>query len=107
MAFFRRYYGSEFMKDFNAELQKQQIHHWHTYPKTPKMNAHCERFNRTIQEEFVNFYLDDLFGNLSQFNDKLIDYLLWFNGERPHFALNIHPPQAAAKAAISNTIFNL
>ena len=85
--------GSEFMKDFNAELQKQQIHHWHTYPKTHKMNAHCERLNRTIQEEFVNFHLDDLFENLSQFNDKLIDYLLWFNGERPHFALNIHPPK--------------
>ena len=85
--------GSEFMKDFNVELQKQQINHWHTYPKTPKMNAHCERFNRTIQEEFIDFHKDDLFVDLKLFNNKLLDYLLWFNGERPHFALNVNPPK--------------
>ena len=66
------------MKDFNVELQKQQINHWHTYPKTPKMNAHCERFNRTIQEEFIDFHKDDLFVDLKLFNNKLLDYLLWF-----------------------------
>ena len=85
--------GSEFMKDFNVELQKQQINHWHTYPKTPKMNAHCERFNRTIQEEFIDFHKDDLFVDLRLFNNKLLDYLLWFNGERPHFSLNVNPPK--------------
>lgn len=25
-----------------------------TYPKTPKMNAHAERFKRTGQEEFLD-----------------------------------------------------
>ena len=85
--------GSEFMKDFNAELQKQHINHWHTYPKTPKMNAHCERFNRTIQEEFLDFHVNDLFEDLLGFNNKLLEYLLWFNGERPHFALNLNNPK--------------
>jgi hypothetical protein len=79
--------GSEFKKNFSEELKKQYYIHWHTYPRTPKMNAHCERFNRTIQEEFVNYYYDDLQDQIDIFNDKMIDYLLWYNGERPHWAL--------------------
>ena len=60
---------------------------------TDQANAHCERFNRTIQEEFIDFHKDDLFLDLKLFNNKLLDYLLWFNGERPHFALNVNPPK--------------
>ncbi len=32
--------GSEFKKHFSARLLELQITHYHTYPKTPKMNAH-------------------------------------------------------------------
>lgn len=77
--------GSEFKKHFSKALEKLHIVHYHTYPKTPKMNAHCERFNRTIQEEFVDYnayYLQ--FPDL--FNRKLMEWLIWYNGERPHFA---------------------
>lgn len=45
---------SEFAKHFYQTLINNNISHWHTYPKTPKMNAHNERFNRTIQEEFID-----------------------------------------------------
>jgi hypothetical protein len=45
--------GSEFKKHFNEELMKLHLTHYHTYPKQPKMNSHCERFNRTIQEELL------------------------------------------------------
>jgi len=38
--------GSEFMKHFDQELRRLHKIHWHTYPKTPRMNAHTERFNR-------------------------------------------------------------
>lgn len=47
--------GSEFKKHFDEELRKLHLTHFHTYPKTPKMNAHLERFNRTIQEEFIDY----------------------------------------------------
>jgi transposase InsO family protein len=79
--------GSEFLKDFKAELERLNIQHFHTYPKTPKMNAHCERFNRSIQEEFVDYHEDILFSDLNAFNNQLTDYLIWFNGQRPHWAL--------------------
>jgi transposase InsO family protein len=56
------------------------------------MNAHCERFNRTVQEEFVDYHEDLLFTDLGAFNDKLMDWLLWYNGERPHWALQLQSP---------------
>ncbi len=39
--------GSEVLKDVESERQRRDSTHWWTYPKSPKMNAHCERFNRT------------------------------------------------------------
>src|SRR3989338_3354349 len=48
--------GSEFKKHFAEELRRLHMTHFHTYPKTPKMNAHVERFNRTIQEEFIDYH---------------------------------------------------
>jgi transposase InsO family protein len=48
------------MKHFSEELKRLHLTHYHTYPKTPKMNAHCERFNRTVQEEFADFHTQDL-----------------------------------------------
>lgn len=83
--------GSEFMKHFDEEVRRLHKTHWHTYPKTPKMNAHCERFNRTIQEEFVDYHAPELL-NPASFNRKLAAYLSWYNGERPHWSLGLKSP---------------
>ena len=83
--------GSEFMKSFQSELDRHSVVHWHTYPKTPKMNAHCERFNRTIQEEFVDWNLP-LLQDPKQFNRKLADWLVWYNTKRPHRSLQMKSP---------------
>jgi len=50
------------------------------------MNAHVERFNRTIQDEFLDFHKPLLFKDIQVFNHKLLEYLLWFNAERVHYA---------------------
>ena len=52
--------GSEFKKHFNEELFRLHLTHYHTYPRTPKMNAHLERFNRTIQEDYINYHIHEL-----------------------------------------------
>ena len=83
--------GSEFMKHFDEALRQQHLLHWHTYPKTPKMNAHDERFNRTIQEEFVDYHEPELL-DPETFNQKLLPWLLWYNGERPHWGLKLKSP---------------
>ncbi|MBZ1348867.1 MAG: integrase core domain-containing protein [Candidatus Liptonbacteria bacterium] len=49
------------------------------------MNAHLERFNRTIQEEFIDYH-SFLLLNPDEFNRKLIDYLIFYNTERVHYA---------------------
>src|SRR3989338_2822386 len=76
--------GSEFKKHFSEKLKELHLTHYHTYPRMPKMNAHCERFNRTIQEEFVDYHAHELF-EPQKFNIILMEYLVWFNTERPHY----------------------
>lgn len=83
--------GSEFMKEFDQELRRLHVTHWHTYPKTPKMNAHDERFNRTIQEEYIDYNESGLL-EPERFNIGLYKHLLWHNTERPHFGLNLQTP---------------
>lgn len=77
--------GSEFKKHFSEKLKELHLTHYHTYPKTPKMNAHVERFNRTIQDEFIDWHISDLI-HPEVFNRKLIDYLIFYNTKRVHFA---------------------
>lgn len=77
--------GSEFKKHFAVRLLELQITHYKTYPKTPKMNAHIERFNRTIQEEFIDYHRGLLL-DLDRFNEKLMEWLLFYNTERVHHA---------------------
>jgi len=78
--------GSEFKKHLDALLTKNNITHYHTYPKTPKMNAHCESFNGTLQEEFVDYNANLLFDDVTKFNEKLKEYLLFYNTKRVHCA---------------------
>ncbi len=78
--------GSEWKKEFAAELSRLAIVHYHTYPKTPKMNAHIERFNRTIQEEFLDWHKALLFADLNEFNRRLMRHLVWYNTKRVHCA---------------------
>ena len=60
-------------------LSVQRITHYHTYPKTPKMNAYCEIFNGTFQAEFVDFHVSDLFNDISTSNTTLHKYLQFYN----------------------------
>ncbi len=77
--------GSEFKKHFSEKVKRLHLTHYHTYPRTPKMNAHCERFNRTIQDEFVDYHLNEMI-EPDIFNQKLTDYLIWYNTRRVHYA---------------------
>ena len=79
--------GSEFKKHFDEELRRLHLVHYHTYPRTPKMNAHCERFNRTIQEEFADYHKGLLLEPM-KFNEALMDWLLFYNIERVHEAFD-------------------
>lgn len=83
--------GSEFKKEFEQACKQLQIPQWYSRPHTPQDNSVLERFNRTIQEEFVELEdVDPLFPE--EFNHKLLDFLIHYNSVRPHQALDYQTP---------------
>ena len=84
--------GSEFAKRFETACEELRIAHFHTYPRSPKMNACVERFNRTLSEDFIVLNRSLLRDDLAAFNLKLADWLLWYNSERPHQSLGMLSP---------------
>jgi len=83
--------GSEFEKHFTQYCQENGFIHFFNYPRHPQSNGHLERFNRTIQEQFVNWHIDEL-DELETFNQKLMQYLIWYNTEKPHRGIGKLPP---------------
>ncbi len=84
--------GSEFAKHFEDACAALNLTHFHTYPRTPKMNAHIERFNRTLSEDFLVRNRILLRDDLTTLNKKLVDWLIWYNTERPHQSLGMVSP---------------
>jgi transposase InsO family protein len=84
--------GSEFAKHFHEACVSLNIVHYHTYPRCPKMNAHIERFNRTVSEEFIVYHRALLRDDLTVFNNELVAWLRWYNEERPHESLGFLSP---------------
>jgi transposase InsO family protein len=87
--------GSEFALYFRDTAERLGLTHYHTYPRSPKMNAHVERFNRTLSEEFLVYHRAVLRDDVSLCNEQLVDWLLWYNGERPHHSLHLLSPFGA------------
>ncbi len=83
--------GSEFLKSFHQHLEEQHMKHQFIYPRQPKINAYIERFNRTIQEEFI-LRNDEIYYDQKAFAKKLTNYLYWYNYQRPHASLKYVSP---------------
>jgi len=82
--------GSEFKKYFEQGLKKLNIPHYHSRVKTPKDNPDNERFNRTLQEEFID--MGNMTDDVKLFNQKLTEWLIHYNFGRPHQTLDYMPP---------------
>jgi len=83
--------GSEFLKHFAQSCLDNDFVHFFNYPRHPQSNGHIERFNRTSQEQFVDWYTDSL-DDPDVFNRSLMNYLIWYNTEKPHRAIGKMPP---------------
>lgn len=78
--------GSEFKKEFEEACRVLTIPQWYSRPHTPKDNSVLERFNRTIQEEFIAMSEADILF-VPEFNSALTDWLIEYNSVRPHKTL--------------------
>ncbi len=83
--------GSEFLKHFSQSCHDHDLVHFFNYPRHPQSNGHLERFNRTIQEQFADWNIDCL-DDPEPFNRSLMDYLIWYNTQRPHRGIGKVPP---------------
>ena len=82
--------GSEFFNEFEDALSQLEIKHYFSRPRTPKDNSIVEKFNQTLQEEWLN---DGNFTTCIQsFNINLTDWLEEYNFIRPHQSLDYMAP---------------
>jgi len=82
--------GSEFFAEFEEALRQLSILHWFSRPRTPQDNSIAEKFNQTLQQEWLN---DGHFTPvINQFNRELTGWLEEYNFIRPHQALDYMTP---------------
>lgn len=82
--------GSEFHLEFEKACKILNIPHYWSRVRTSKDNPHIERFNRTVEEEFIqlgNRILDPV-----KFNQNLTSWLIEYNFKRPHQSLDYLTP---------------
>jgi transposase InsO family protein len=88
--------GSEFHKHFEVAIRDLKLTHWWSRTHTPKDNAMCERFNRTVKEEFIT--MGNAVVEVDVFNKTLTDWLVEYDFHRPHAALGYRTPIEVAGA---------
>jgi transposase InsO family protein len=89
--------GSEFEGLFDQYCTYNKIKHVWTYPKHPKVNGVIERFNRSLQEEWLDMYQDELIEPVLA-NKRIAEYLYFYHNDRIHEGLgNRTPAQVIGK----------
>ncbi len=84
--------GTEFQKHFENACIELNISKYHSRIRNPKDNPDIERFNRTLQEEFIQ--LGNMSTDINTFNKRLTDWLIEYNFNRPHQTLEYMTPIA-------------
>ena len=83
--------GSEFERYFKTACETLSIPQVFSRPHTPKDNPALERFNRTLQEEWLEMSEVGL-GNVEEANRDLTEWLVEYNFNRPHQTLGYDSP---------------
>jgi putative transposase len=82
--------GSEFQDAFERECQKRGIKLFVLPPRSPKLNGHVERAQRTHTEEF--YEVTDSSFEIGELNRALLEWEKVYNTIRPHQALGYLTP---------------
>ena len=82
--------GSEFQAEFEQACQERGLRLFVLPPRSPKLNGHVERAQRTHTEEFYEVYPDDL--GIVPLNQALREWERVYNHVRPHQSLGYLTP---------------
>lgn len=79
------YCGRQGDHAFQLYLAIEDIDHTRTKAKSPQTNGICERFHRTVQDEFYAIaFRKKIYHSLEELQADLDDWLEWYNKERTH-----------------------
>jgi putative transposase len=87
--------GSEFMAEFEDACRQRGVQLFVLPPRSPKLNGHVERSNRTHREEF--YQVVKLPTTLAEVNRALRKWEAIHNSYRPHQALRYLTPKSFLK----------
>jgi len=82
--------GSEFAWEFERATDKLGIQRYFSRVKTPKDNSEVERFNQTVEYEWL--YNSNLSLDPEELNPRLTEWLIEYNFNRPHQSLDYLAP---------------
>ncbi len=83
--------GSEFEDAFEEECQRRRIRLFVLPPRSPKLNGHVERAQRTHTEEF--YEVTDSSFDIRELNQSLLKWEEVYDTVRPHQALGYLTPK--------------
>ena len=79
------YCGRKNDHPYQLYLAIEDIDHTRTKARSPQTNGICERFHRTIQDEFYAIaFRKKIYSSLEQLQQDLDQWLNWYNTERTH-----------------------
>lgn len=91
--------GGEFFGEFEKACERLNIEQVFNRPRTPKDNPLAERYNWTVQDEWLGMSevgLDDI----DEANQDLSEWLVEYNGYRPHDSLEDMTPLEYAQEKV-------
>jgi len=79
------YCGKAEQHDYQLYLALNDIDHTKTKAKSPQTNGICERFHKTILDEFYKVtFRKTLYAELESLQQDLDDWLVYYNAQRTH-----------------------
>lgn len=79
------YSGNVERHEYELYLAIENIDHTKTKAKSPQTNGICERFHKTVKDEFYSVaFRKKLYTTLEELQADLDAWLSWFNNERTH-----------------------
>ena len=79
------YCGNKQQHEYQLYLALEDIDHTKTKAKSPQTNGICERFHKTILEEFYQIaFRKKIYATLEELQADLDEWLRHYNEERPH-----------------------